>query len=267
LFQPDGGVLDPDRAMAVLLRLAAAGGAEIHFGTPVTSIQPAAAGGAAVRTRAGEFTAPVAVVAVGAWLEPMMGGIVGLPPLTVTQEQVLHLSPRTPPPAPVAMTTGSPAPASPAPPWPTFIYQDEMTCFYGLPGGRDGGAPGAVKISAHHAGKRVTADTRDFAIDPRMRQRILAFAARYLPGLDNSNMHHETTCLYTTTASEDFILDRRGPLVIASACSGHGAKFAPLLGEIIADLAQGRPPPDPRFTLAAHRAAVKLKRSSTEPGQ
>jgi glycine/D-amino acid oxidase-like deaminating enzyme len=40
--------------------------------------------------------------------------------------------------------------------------------------------------------------------------------------------------------------------VIASACSGHGAKFAPLLGEIIVNLAVGQPAPDPRFTLAAH---------------
>ena len=43
-----------------------------------------------------------------------------------------------------------------------------------------------------------------------------------------------------------------GPFVVASPCSGHGAKFTPLLGEIIADLAAGKPAPDPRFTLAAH---------------
>ena len=62
-----------------------------------------------------------------------------------------------------------------------------------------------------------------------------------LPGLDPRPVN-ELTCLYTTTANEDFILDRQGPFVIASPCSGHGAKFAPLLGEVIADLAAGRPP-------------------------
>ena len=61
----------------------------------------------------------------------------------------------------------------------------------------------------------------------------------------------ELTCLYTTTATEDFILDRRGPFVVCSACSGHGAKFAPLTGEIAADLAFGGVPPCRRFTLAA----------------
>jgi len=63
------------------------------------------------------------------------------------------------------------------------------------------------------------------------------------------------TCLYTSTANRDFILDRQGPFVIASACSGHGAKFAPLLGEIIVALSAGDPPPDERFTLAGHLLA------------
>jgi len=55
----------------------------------------------------------------------------------------------------------------------------------------------------------------------------------------------EVTCLYTSTASEDFILDRYGPFVVCSPCSGHGAKFAPLVGEITADLACGGASPDP----------------------
>ncbi len=72
----------------------------------------------------------------------------------------------------------------------------------------------------------------------------------------------ELTCLYTSTASEDFILDRQGPFVIASACSGHGAKFAPLIGQIAADLADGKGAPDQRFGLAAH-----LDRREELPGK
>jgi glycine/D-amino acid oxidase-like deaminating enzyme len=56
------------------------------------------------------------------------------------------------------------------------------------------------------------------------------------------------TCLYTTTKSHDFIIDRRGPIVVCTPCSGHGAKFAPLIGELVADLVDGRPPLD-RFAL------------------
>lgn len=254
LYQPDAGSLDPERAMAAMLRLAASRGARIHFGTPATSVEPTATG-TIVRTDQGAVTAPVAVIAVGAWLAPLMESRVALPALTVTQEQILHLPRQSPS-------------GDGAAPWPAFIYEGEGTCFYGLLGGRDAGVPGAVKIGEHHAGAVTTADTRDFAIDPRKRERILDFASRYLPGLspslpglspslrsDNSKKPSEATCLYTTTANEDFILDRQGPFVVASACSGHGAKFAPLLGEIITDLAVGRPSPDPRFTLAAHLAA------------
>ena len=55
--------------------------------------------------------------------------------------------------------------------------------------------------------------------------------------------------LYTTTPDDDFVLDRIGPLVIASPCSGHGAKFAPLMGAMIADLAMGESEVHPRFAL------------------
>lgn len=261
LFHPEAGVLDPDRAMAAMLASAEADGADVRFGTPATELSVAdgpagvgvtdvgvtGRGGAVVRAGTEEFSAPVAVIAVGAWLEPLMGGLVRLPPLTVTQEQILHLPQRAP---------------DPARPWPSFIYEDGVTCFYGLIGGRDGGISGAVKIGEHHAGKPVTAAARDFAPDPAGRERILGFARDWLPGLDvpasdDSGALREATCLYTTTVNEDFILDRQGPFVIASPCSGHGAKFAPLLGEIITDLAQGRPSPDARFTLEAARAAAR----------
>jgi sarcosine oxidase len=64
------------------------------------------------------------------------------------------------------------------------------------------------------------------------------------------------TCLYTETPSEDFLLDRIGDLVVCSPCSGHGAKFAPLIGELTADLVTGAPAdrvPE-RFRIATHLA-------------
>jgi monomeric sarcosine oxidase len=238
LFHPEAGVLDPDRAMAAMLRLAAAGGAEVRFGLPVTRVQAAPGGGATVHTAAGTFTAPVVVIAAGGWLAPLVGDLVRLPPLTVTQQQAFHFAPAT------AATA----------PWPVFIYKSDVDDFYGLPGGRDGEVPGAIKLGEHHNGTPTTADGRDGLVDPGARQRAIAFAGKRLPGLSSQPVN-DLSCLYTKTSSEDFILDRQGPFVIASACSGHGAKFAPLLGEIITDLAVGKPSPDNRFTLAAHLAA------------
>ena len=46
------------------------------------------------------------------------------------------------------------------------------------------------------------------------------------------------TCLYTNTPDDHFVLKRHGPVVVGSPCSGHGFKFAPLIGQRLADLAQ-----------------------------
>jgi sarcosine oxidase len=183
----------------------------------------------------------VAVIAPGAWIAPMLGGLVDLPPLKVTQQQVFHFAPARPP---------APGEA----PWPIFIHAGGDGFFYGLPGGRDGEVPGAIKLGEMGRGTLTTADARDYAVDPAERLRAIRFTAKRLPGLISEPVN-EVSCLFTETANEDFIIDRRGPLVIASACSGHGAKFAPLTGEILASLAEGRPAQDARFTLAAHQAA------------
>jgi monomeric sarcosine oxidase len=239
MFHADSGVLDSRNAMAAMLRLAAANGADIRFSTPVTRLEPAPAGdGAVAHTDSGALTAPVIAVAAGAWLAPLLEGVVELPPLAVTQQQVFHFAPvRTPAPADA--------------PWPIFVHKDGTDDCYGLPGGRDGQVPGAIKIGEHGGYRTTTAADRDFVVDPAARARVAGFVAARIPGLTTSPVN-EVSCLYTWTANEDFILDRHGPFVVASPCSGHGAKFAPLLGEIIADLAAGKPAPDPRFTLAAH---------------
>jgi monomeric sarcosine oxidase len=242
MYHPGAGVLDPEHAMAAMLRLAAARGADIRFGVPVTRLERTPAGdGAVAHTGSGSFTAPVIAVAAGGWTAPLLDGVVGLPPLTVTQQQIFHFAPVRP-----AELTDAP--------WPVFIYQDGSDNCYGLPGGRDGEVPGAIKVGEHAGFRVTTADGRDFTVDPAARARVTGLVARRLPGLSSEPVN-EATCLYTWAANEDFVLDRTGPFVVASPCSGHGAKFAPLLGEIITDLAAGKPTPDPRFTLAAAHAA------------
>jgi len=233
MFHPDGGVLDPERAMAAMRGIAAARGAQVCYGSPVQRIEADDAG-ATVHTADRSWRAPVVIVAAGAWLEPLLGRQVPLPPLVVTQVQAFHFAPRAPG------------------PWPVFIRHDEVPV-YGLPAGRDGEVPGAVKIGEHGLGTVTTGDGRDGVVSPAARDRVRAFVREQLAGLDPVPVG-EVTCLYTSTANEDFILDRHGPLVVCSPCSGHGAKFAPLVGEIAADLAGGGASPDPRFTLAAHRS-------------
>jgi sarcosine oxidase len=105
-----------------------------------------------------------------------------------------------------------------------------------------------VKVAEHHTGPVVRTDERDFVVDAGARERVVAFVESWLPGLTPEPVS-EVTCLYTNTATEDFVLDRVGPIVIASPCSGHGFKFAPTIGRLAADLAHGATPVR-RFALA-----------------
>lgn len=236
LYHPEGGVLDPDRAMAAMQRVAAASGADIRHRTPALIVE-----GNMVRTEDEEFTAPVVVVAAGAWLAPLLGAQVRLPPLEVTQTQYFvfeQAAPRD---------------------WPVFLHHSDPV-MYALPAGAE--RPGAVKVAVHRQGTVTTADTRDGVVSDVARDLVRQFVVRALPGLD-PEVKAEQTCLYTSTASEDFILDRHGPVVIASACSGHGAKFAPLTGEMIADLAEGKPQDERRFRLAAELPGTFLLQSAS----
>lgn len=110
-----------------------------------------------------------------------------------------------------------------------------------------------VKVAEHHTGPLVDPDARSFAPDEAGVERVRRYAAEWLPGLVPEPAS-VTTCLYTTTPTEDFVLDRVGRVVLASPCSGHGFKFTPEIGRLLAGLALGDAPEVGRFTLAAHGA-------------
>lgn len=224
VYDPEGGVIDPEPAMAAMVRLAAEEGAAIAYETPVSDLEPAGDG---VRFRAGGETwqARTAVVAAGPWIGPLLAGIVRLPPLTVTQQNVLYFATREPG------------------PWPAILHDPTpgRVEMYALPEGS------LLKVGEHGNGTVTTAETRDFRVTPEGRERILAYVREWLPGVVPEPVA-ETTCLYTRAPGEDFIVDRQGPIVVCSPCSGHGAKFAPLVGELVTDLVEGTGP-IPRFAL------------------
>ncbi|MDQ3146499.1 MAG: FAD-dependent oxidoreductase, partial [Actinomycetota bacterium] len=159
-----------------------------------------------------------------------------LPPLEVTREQWFHFRPRR----------------DDVDRWPSFVHHlrpDATPAFvYGLRTPDEG-----VKVAEHHTGAVVDPDRRRFEVEPEGAHRLRGYVEEWLPGLDPTS-GVGTTCLYTSTASEDFVLDRAGPVVVASPCSGHGFKFTPEVGRLLADLADGLVPAQRRFTLAAHGA-------------
>jgi sarcosine oxidase len=94
-----------------------------------------------------------------------------------------------------------------------------------------------LKSGVHHAGQEIDPDEPGEP-DPDLLEQIAGWVARRHPDADPEPVAAET-CLYTNTDDERFILERRGRVVIGSACSGHGFKFAPVIGRRLADLATG----------------------------
>jgi sarcosine oxidase len=217
--QPDGGRIASELAWEVLVAQLERLGGVVRWNTPVRAIEPA---GDRVRVVTDDvvYETALAVIAAGGWLAALFDALpspLRIPELRVSQESAFHFAAR----------------AERA--WPSFIHHGPAYV-YGLETPGEG-----IKVAEHHTGPEVDATTRDFAVDPKSRARVCEFVERWLPGLDPAPVS-EVTCLYTSTEDEAFVLDRVGPLVVASPCSGHGFKFAPLVGELVADLADGAAP-------------------------
>jgi sarcosine oxidase len=114
----------------------------------------------------------------------------------------------------------------------------------------------AIKVGAGVPGHTVDPALGPFPPDAERLERDRAFVRRRLPAFDPEPVETET-CLYTMTPDEDFVLERVGPVVVCSPCSGHGFKFAPLLGELVAGLACDEEPPFPRERFALGRFALE----------
>jgi sarcosine oxidase len=107
--------------------------------------------------------------------------------------------------------------------------------FYGFPYDDEAG----LKVSRHHSGDVVDPETVDRNERPADVERVRAFSREYFPGADGP-LRESLVCLYTNTPDLAFVIDVHPAVpgvAFASACSGHGFKFAPVVGEILADLA------------------------------
>jgi len=240
--QPDGGILAADRAIATHVEGARAAGAVVREHARVQKLEPR---GGAIRLDLANRTAiktGAVVLAAGAWIGELLPDLAL--PLTVTRQAVGWFAPPSPElcgPArfPVFLLDADPAEDAGA------------ELLYGFP---DFAGLG-VKAASHDLGRTLAgADTARQDATPEDLANVARQLARLIPGAAGP-LARSRTCLYTSTPDADFIV---GPhpadprVVIASACSGHGFKFAPAMGEILADLATGRAPVHDiaRFALA-----------------
>jgi sarcosine oxidase len=120
-------------------------------------------------------------------------------------------------------------------PLPSTVYLDPDTRDHAMYSLHD--PVNGVKAGVHHAGAAIDPDEPG-GPDLALVERIAAWVARTYPDADPNPVAAET-CIYTSTPDQHFILERRGNVVIGSACSGHGFKFAPAIGARLAALATG----------------------------
>lgn len=212
LYQGDAGFLAADLAWRSLVRQAAAGGAHFLEDARVLELR-AEDDHAEARTERGAFRARVAVVTAGSWAKDLLAGAGIDLPVEVSRQTVAYF--------PVEESTAPPV----------AVEWGESSVFYALP------SPGTgIKVGEHQV--RNLADPGDDGVpDPAWVARLERWVADRVPGAGRKAVHAET-CLYTSTSDERFILERYGSIVVGSACSGHAFKFAPLIGQRLADMAQ-----------------------------
>jgi sarcosine oxidase len=218
VVQPDGGFVAVEPSIAAQIALAEAAGAQVRTGVTVHSIAPHR-DSVRLSTSGGDVEAAKAIIAAGPWVKALVPEL----PLRATRQVFAWFAPSDP--------------ALFAPDrFPVFLLESRHGIHYGFP---RHGNPG-VKIAKHHH--------RDETVDPDRVERTVAAAdealiraalVEHIPML-NGAMLAAKTCLYTVAPDHDFIIDRlpHAPnVIVASPCSGHGFKFAPVIGEILTELA------------------------------
>jgi monomeric sarcosine oxidase len=218
IHSPDAGVLSADACTAALRRTAVARGAELRDRSPVEALRADDHG--VELTVAGErIVADRLVLTAGPWLSE--GPLALDAPLEVQQQQVIYLEIDDP----------SGFEAGPSP-----VFIDYGSMVYGFPPFE---RPGCVKVSDHSGARAIRLVQRGDALDGDRAAATTATARRLMPGLSDRVADHDL-CVYTMTPDEHFLLGAHPEwpnVVVGGGFSGHGFKFGPLLGDILAELA------------------------------
>jgi sarcosine oxidase len=223
VLEAKAGVLRTDHAIAAHLTVAERAGAHLRFDHRVVGWRPASGGGFEVGTVGGAVVGSThLVLATGPWIGQSVPDL--RLPLVVEREAVAWFEPRI---RVGPLRTGS------FPLW--VVATTEHGAMYGIPYDDELG----LKVSRHHWGVYVDPDSVDRTFSTLDEARIRAFIRRHMPAADGP-VRTTSICLYTNTPDETFVIDRHPAapgVAFASACSGYGFKFAPVIGEILADLA------------------------------
>jgi len=220
LFEPTMGFARASNAIGAAAFFARMTGVSIIEDTAVTRIEQVAGGLLVTAENGQQYRVDRVLITAGAWTIRFLAQP-GTDRLKITRQVYIHLAQHSETDRFVAGR------------FPTWI--DIGTNMYGFP--RIGKSEG-VKIASHDRGIAVDPESVDRSVSPKELENILRYASSHFEGLTDKVVYVKV-CLYTNTPDEDFIIDEAPNLpgaYIISACSGHGFKFAPLIGQIGAEL-------------------------------
>ena len=238
LLDAQAGWLAPERSIETHLRLAERHGASLRFAEPIERWERDGEGVRVFSAR-GSYRSRRLVIAAGAWLPRLLPQLA--PHLWVERNVLFWFEPRGEIDAFARL--------------PVYIVDDTDRMYYGFPYDPGNG----LKMAGLHFGDRVDPDTVDREPSVRDEERVRAWLRRRMPLADGERRRAQV-CMYTNSPDGQFIIDREGPVAYASACSGHGFKFASAVGEILADLTiSGRSALDIGFLSSDRLASGTMK--------
>ncbi|MCS6825971.1 MAG: FAD-dependent oxidoreductase [Caldilinea sp.] len=225
-FSARGGYVESGRLMAALQRKAQREGVRIQEGQTAERFLSERNRVIGVRTREGEtFTADATLVATGAWTHHLLPELASV--IKATGHPIFHLKPNDPTLFAVPNLV-------------TFTADVEYTGWYGFPLLREG----VIKVANHGVGVVLHAEKDERIVYPEDFAHLRAFLAETFPALLDAAIVYTRRCLYSDTLDGHFWIDhhpeKRG-LIVAAGDSGHGFKFAPVLGPLTADVVERKP--------------------------
>jgi sarcosine oxidase len=221
LFETDGGVLNPERAIQAHLDLAKERGAEMRFGVAMKTWHATGTGFELLLSDGTQISASKLVLSLGPWFQETLEAV-GVR-IRVQRNIQAWFSPATN--------------VYDAPGFPAFLVnrKDLPAPLYGFPDFGDG-----IKAAFHGFGDLTDANRIDRTLNTSRDVEPIARALeQWMPGAAKT-FREAKPCMYTLTPDENFVIDRHPDhpdLILCGGFSGHGFKFAPVVGEIGAELA------------------------------
>ena len=219
VFQPSGGFLMPERCSVAHVNAARALEASIHTNERVIG-WTAGNEGVRVTTDRGQYDAGTLVITAGPWLPAVVPALATQ--LTIERQVVLWTQPLRP-----DLFTPER--------FPVFYIDAPHGAFYGFPADSERG----FKIGKyHHLRQETHPDSVDRSCSIEDEATLREGVAHYFPDANGPTLS-SSTCLFTNTRDEHFVIDRlpgRSQVVVAGGFSGHGFKFCSVVGELLADL-------------------------------